>query len=238
MFKKLFCPAVLFPVMAFASIPEALVDLPLNEGDLKAIQDVSPAKAAVKIANPEFISWVDGPQGKALAFSNADGRVKRGCVLVKIPARLDIAKGVSFACTFRTGKQFAPRRIYPLFRYADGHEKTAGIFIFCSWNMVWARIGSSGKHTDVRTKTTMESIKPDTWYRLVVTSDGKTVAIYLNGKLAASGKATPQKPKTPYLQIGSTGDIYGYGFNGVISQVKVFDRALNAEEITAMQQED
>ena len=239
MFKNLLSAAVLFPVMAFAAAPEALIDLPLNDGDLKAIQDVSQSKAAVRIENPEFISWVEGPQGKALAFANADGPVKRGRVLVKIPAKLNIAKGFSFACSFKTPNKFARKRIYPLFRYSDAHEKSNGIFIFCFYHKIWVRTGVDSKQSDLVTNSAKTPLQASTWYRLVVTYDGKTLSTWLDGKLAATKEVQLQKPKKmSSSMLGSTGDKYGYGFDGVLSQVKIFDRALTPDEVTALQTEE
>ena len=236
MFKNLLYSAALFPVMAIAAVPEALIDLPLNDGDLKAIQDVSPSKVAVRIENPEFISWVEGPQGKALAFTNADGPVKRGRVLVKIPAKLDIAKGFSFACTFKTGKEFARKRIYPLFRYSDAHQKSNGIFIFCFYHKIFIRTGADGKQCDLVTNTAKTPLQAETWYRLVVTYNGKTLTTWLDGKLAATQEVQLQNPKkSSFAMLGSTGDKYGYGFDGVLSQVKIFDRALTPDEVTSLQ---
>ena len=237
--KNLVCAVLLLNVLTLAAAPEALVDLPLNEGDLKAIQDAAPAKTAVKLENPEFLVWADGPQGKALAFNNADGKVKRGRVMFKIPAQLDVAKGFSFACTFKTGKELLPKRIYPLLRYADAHQKSNGVFIFCFYRMIFVRTGVDGKQYEVRTNAAKTPLKADTWYRLVVTHDGTAVRIYVNGTLAAAGEAPTQKPKIhSFGMLGSTGDIYGYGFDGVLSQVKLFDRALTADEVTAMQTEE
>ena len=238
MFKILLYSAALFPVMAFAA-PEALVDLPLNEGDLKAIQDVSPANAEIKIENPEFISWADGPQGKALSFANADGPVKRGRVLVKMPAQLDIAKGFSFACTFKTGKEFALKRVYPLFRYSDAHEKSSGVFIFCFYHRIYVRTGVDGVQSELSTSTARTPLQADTWYRLVVTYDGTTLSTWLNGQLVASREAQIQKPKiNAFAMLGSTADKWGYGFNGLLAQVKIFDRALTPDEVTAIQMEE
>lgn len=238
MWKKLVCAATLLNVMVLVAAPAALIELPLDEGDFAKIADASAGKNPVQVLNQEFLKWTPGPQGQALEFNNADGKSLRGVVRVKMPATLDVTAGWTFSCVFKTGNDFIKKRIYPLMYFADGPSKKPGVFIFCSWNTIWVRCGKDGAHTDIRSKSSGESIKPDTWYRLVVTFDGKIVTVYQNGKVAASGEALPQKPKTPQLKIGSTGDGYGYGWNGVIAQVKVFDRALTPEEVTALQQED
>ncbi|MBQ6596437.1 MAG: LamG domain-containing protein [Lentisphaeria bacterium] len=238
MWKKVICTAAMLNAMVLVAAPEAVAELPLDEGDFAKIADVSAGKNQVQVLNREFLKWTQGPQGQALEFNNADGKSKRGAVRVKMPPALDITAGWSLSCVFKTGKDFVKKRIYPLMYFADGPAKKPGIFVFCSWNTIWTRCGTNGAHTDIRSKSSAESIKADTWYRLVVTFDGKTVRVYQNGKLAAAGEAVLQKPRTALLKIGSTGDGYGYGWNGVISQVKVFNRVLTAEEVTALQQED
>jgi len=239
MFKCVFYSVVLLAVSTLFAMQEPLVELPLNEGDLKAIQDVSSTNATIRIENPEFLSWVDGPSGKAVAFANADGKVKRGRILVKMPATLNISKGFSFTCSFKTGKELLTKRIYPFFRFSDAHQKSNGVFIFCFYRMIYVRTGVDGKQDDMTTNASKTPLKADTWYRLAVTYDGKTLSTYLDGKLAASKEVQLQMPKkNSFAMFGSTGDIYGYGFDGVLSQVKIFDRALSSDEVTAMQAEE
>ena len=105
--------------------------------------------------------------------------------------------------------------------------------------MVWVRMGCDEKRYDLTSNTSDEGILPNRWYRLAVTFDGKTLNIYLNGRLAASKEAAAKQPRSyNHILIGSTGDGYGYGFDGVITQVRMFDCALTPDKITSLQLEE
>ena len=196
----------------------------------------APGKAKVNVVYPELMQWVEGADGQALQFSSPAGKVKRGRIMVKMPASVDISKAFSIAYTFKTSKDFAKKRVHALFRFADGHERSKGILIFCFYDMLYLRAGGDGKQADMTTNTAVTPIKADTWYKAVMTYDGKTAKTYVNGKLAASMDMKVQKPEQhSYLWIGASGDEYGYGFCGIISQFKLFDRALTEAEVTELQ---
>jgi hypothetical protein len=77
------------------------------------------------------------------------------------------------------------------------------------------------------------TIQPDTWYHGVVTHDGSTLRLYMNGQLDASS------PKTLNTVLDGNGLTIGYRngsslWEGLIDEVQVFDRALSAEEIAAI----
>jgi hypothetical protein len=75
------------------------------------------------------------------------------------------------------------------------------------------------------------------WHNVIGTFDGATVRLYVDGKEVGSG--TPDTspisyglPTTSDLVVGNYPScVGGLGFNGAIDEVKVFDRALPAQEI-------
>lgn len=76
-------------------------------------------------------------------------------------------------------------------------------------------------------------IKTNQWYSLVYTYDGTYSTLYINGvivrKVAQSAAFTPN---TTPLFIGRAGDTnYPYFFKGVIDEIRIYKRALNANEI-------
>ena len=88
------------------------------------------------------------------------------------------------------------------------------------------------------------SISPDAgtgiwdgnWHNVVGTFDGSAVRLYVDGKEVGSG--TPDTDAVPYnllngtdLEIGNYGGCSGLGYSGKIDEVKVFNRALGAQEI-------
>jgi len=77
------------------------------------------------------------------------------------------------------------------------------------------------------------ALAANTWTHLAATYDGSTLKLYVNGTLASSlarsgSMATSANP----LQIGGD-NIFGQHFGGIIDEVRVYNRALSAADITA-----
>ncbi|MGC8981520.1 MAG: LamG-like jellyroll fold domain-containing protein [Minisyncoccia bacterium] len=74
----------------------------------------------------------------------------------------------------------------------------------------------------------------NTWYFLVFTWDGTYLRLYVNGKLAKSGTQTitPRISNNPF-RIGPWGTITNT-IDGLIDEVRVYNRALSAEEIKVL----
>ena len=76
------------------------------------------------------------------------------------------------------------------------------------------------------------------WYHIVITSDGSTVNAYLNGSLQGSssqggGLIAPDA----ILSIGSMNVSGGKYHNGEIDQIRIFNKALSAGEVTTLYNE-
>jgi methionine-rich copper-binding protein CopC len=73
----------------------------------------------------------------------------------------------------------------------------------------------------------------NTWSHLALTDDGTTLALYVNGRLVGS-RSVPGAltTSTGALRIGGN-SIYGDYFNGLIDEVRVYNRALNPGEIVS-----
>jgi hypothetical protein len=83
--------------------------------------------------------------------------------------------------------------------------------------------------------TTVLSYNDGKWYNVTVTNDG-TIRIYINGVFVVSGNDTivNSTSNSNSLWIGSNGNNGGYTgayFNGNISNVQVYNRALSATEV-------
>ena len=238
--------ALLFSAMmslafaASAQLPAPVVDLKCNAGDFAALQDISANKCKVVLQNQDLMDWSDGPAGKTLTFKkeNIASKQKRAGVGIRIPATVDFSKGFTWLINFKTSADYKYKTRYQLLHFAQGVDKLTGASLFIYWRGIRLRCGTESK-TDIVSNAAAMPIRPDTWYELAVTYDGKKAAIYLNGKLAAEANeaAIPMpKMKTPTLQVGGTGPTgAGYGFDGVISKVQLYDRALTADEIADME---
>jgi hypothetical protein len=77
------------------------------------------------------------------------------------------------------------------------------------------------------------ALAPNTWSHLAATYDGATFRLYVNGSLISSQAATGVMATSANpLQIGGN-VIWGEYFNGLIDEVRVYNRALAASEIQA-----
>ena len=76
----------------------------------------------------------------------------------------------------------------------------------------------------------------DTWYYVVNSWDGTTARVYVNGverkQYALSSDNFSNKPAAT-TRIGASGDGTGYLFKGAIDEVRIYNRALTAEEVLA-----
>ncbi len=74
------------------------------------------------------------------------------------------------------------------------------------------------------------------WYCLTFTYDGSIAKFYINGTLQSSrNTSSPYQPSTEDLYFGTLGDpLFPYWFNGVMDEIRIYNRALSQEEVTAI----
>ena len=79
-------------------------------------------------------------------------------------------------------------------------------------------------------------INPDHWYSLVYTFDGIYSKLYVNGMLVSKViKSTTFNPNENPLYIGRNEDPNApYYFNGVIDEVRIYKKALSANQVLAL----
>ena len=83
------------------------------------------------------------------------------------------------------------------------------------------------------------SIEKNKWYNAVMMYDGDYLYLYLNGNLINKIPANLSYDNQSQLLVGGAGDgpnpggIYG-GFNGMIDDLRIYDRVLSEEEISAL----
>lgn len=74
------------------------------------------------------------------------------------------------------------------------------------------------------------------WYHLAVTNTGNTVTLYVDGKQVARNTLTLNTQiGTPFTLGRGMGNYYGGGrLNGLLDEVRVFNRALSASEVESL----
>src|SRR3989344_880791 len=69
------------------------------------------------------------------------------------------------------------------------------------------------------------------WYFISATFDGTDLIVYINGENKGSRTATNSANQNDYAAIGMAHAAGGYYFNGLIDEVRIYNRALSAEEM-------
>ncbi|MBP7053835.1 MAG: LamG domain-containing protein [Phycisphaerae bacterium] len=81
---------------------------------------------------------------------------------------------------------------------------------------------------------TGKTLEVGQWTHLAVTFDGTTGKVYFNGEVALEGAFSFGEDKTAPMQIGASVDGGGNPFNGALDDVRIYDKALSADEVKAM----
>ena len=145
--------------------------------------------------------------------------------LMTLDAWVRPASTTNFVRVFSKDDFLGSRRDYVLQISPDG---------FIEFGIFW----SPGARTLLTTPP--GTVVVDEWQHLAATYDGQSMRIYYNGDLVAEQAETrvPADTDTPLL-IGEfrAGNLYGNShapFDGLIDEVEIFNRALDASEIQAI----
>ena len=118
-------------------------------------------------------------------------------------------------------------------QYGYGADKINGFSLFLFWKAFHCRYGADAK-TTVATNAKANLIKPDTWYDIAMTYNGKNITLYLNGKVVKSAPAVIPEIKNTFT-IGATASRGGgYAFKGLVKNMKLYEKALAPEEIAEL----
>ncbi len=185
-----------------------------DEGKGDVVKDTSGNDNHGKlIRNPK---WVDGKFGKALLFDGAQ-RQK-----VEIP-HSDSFATITDAVTIEAWVN--PANFNQWVSLGVKGDITYGMFINPA---AFVRIHYSGGNT---LDTPGNAIKANEWTHVVGTYDGKTVRIYLNGKMSAEKNAGDKIPaNNATFVIGGTQESRDW-YTGMIDEVKLYNRGLTEAEI-------
>lgn len=114
-----------------------------------------------------------------------------------------------------------------------------GFEIIWSWRYLVFRMGlGAGKKVFVL-KSKEPILSANAWTNVAVSCDKKKASIYINGKLIAEGTLPPEDDFVPADGVGTAFTIghfptpfEAYKFVGLIDELRIFNRALSADEIT------
>ncbi len=114
------------------------------------------------------------------------------------------------------------------------NQKAAGYRISISWRAAFGELGF-GDPEGVRISTPGFSVEPKHWVHVALTFDGTDMILYLNA-VEAARKHFPEKRRIrPFpgrdLTIGKYYWHDAYPFEGLLADVRIYDRALTPEQV-------
>jgi hypothetical protein len=114
---------------------------------------------------------------------------------------------------------------------ADRRDLTTGYFIRLnqSGNVQFIIPAAGDPDPEVRTA---DAVAVDAWTHVAAVFDGASMKVYFNGKpsRAVNSTVVPRSSKAP-LQIGMAGGEGPHFFTGELDDVRIYNRALTADEI-------
>ena len=172
-------------------------------------------------------TWVDGKYGKALSFDGVDDYVE-----VPHSTSLDITDEITIEAWFRAIDVSGNPFILAHGESFDTDKFQYSLYIESGILKSWFE-ESDDSDNQVKGSNTLATNK---WYQgaVVRTSDGYFI-LYLNGKVEGSISTNKKPPSISHsLTMGlrtNSPNVYQDYFNGIIDEVRIYNRALTTEEI-------
>ena len=187
-----------------------------DEGNGKTAADVTGNGHDGKFAGAP--KWVDGKFGTALEFDGVADHV-----VVKDNDALDIQENITLMAWFSPNDALTSRRLM---------VKNNSIFIIFDFGDTNS-IDFLVKPDNTFAESTTTNWKIGQWYHFAGTFDGKTMKVYVNGKL--EGETPNNVPITPSdLDLWIGGDDFGRPtdfFPGKIDEVRLYEKTLSGADI-------
>lgn len=182
-------------------------------------------------------TWVDGIEGKALMFDGDDYvQVLQSTSLDSINQEITIIAWVKTPITGR-------HTILARWLCGTGVNERAYEFDIQPDGKLQFGLCGDGSYVNSVWLESNGAISPNTWTHVAATSDGTTMKIYINGEQDLNTVTAPVgiHISAGNLHIGqwlySSPDNWITPFNGTIDEVRIYSRALSADEIKVNYQE-
>ena len=182
-------------------------------------------------ADAEDPTWACVTGGNALEFDGTDD-------YVDIPPIGDGYSAITVSAWMKA-KTFASENYNPIVARDEAGGTLNDVFALMARDAVVGneasfRIYVGAGNTKVTARSSI-SLSTDTWYHLVGTYDGAAVRVYLDGiekgNTAQSGTLSTEATR---IALGRFSNNDYVNFDGLIDEVRIYDRALSPAEITAL----
>lgn len=213
--------AVVFPVNAFA-LSGSVIELGLNEGTGSSIADSSPSGNNGTITGA---TWnTQGKYGSALSFDGVNDLAS-----IADSSSLDLTNGMTLEAWVKPASVLTNYRTIILKERPNGAAYT--LYGNSNTNRPMGEIAkSNGSIVDVKGTTQLPA---NTWSHIATTYNGSQFKFFLNGVQVATKNTTGNLfVSASPLKLGGNSIWNDEFFNGMIDEVRVYNRALTAAEIT------
>lgn len=196
-----------------------------DEGSGTTATDASGSGNTGSLSGPTWVA--QGRRGSALSFDGTNDRV-----IVPDSNSLDVTSGVTMMAWVKPasldtvwGNVIFKQRgtvgfAYALYSSGDEGDTHAGS------PSAWVRTGSSDKGVSAG-----HALRTDRWTHIAATYQASSFRFYVNGKLDVTATVSGTIPTTTQaLSIGGNA-IWGDWFDGLIDEVRVYNRRLSASEV-------
>lgn len=211
-----------FDVLPPAAPPGLVAEYGFDQGAGSTVTDSSGRGNTGTATNTAWST--SGRFGSALSFNGSSSRV-----VVPDAASLDLTTGMTLEAWVNPASTSGWRTL------ALKEVTSPGDLAYGLYSAEPGR--GPGAYLGAGTQTT-STVRPaplpaNTWSHVATTFDGSTLRLYVDGALAGSqSRSAPIPTSTGPLAIGGNA-IWGEWFSGRIDEVRVYNRALSAAEITA-----
>jgi hypothetical protein len=207
-----------------------------NSGEHQTISDYDQASdtitvdtaftSAIDNTSTYIVGWGQGKYGSGLQFDGANDYVNCGK-----NASLNITNAITISAWVKSNNNSPPDKAV-VSRFSDSNNR---FYITNQNNFQWY-IRKLGTFYGIQTTT----VQTDIWYHIVFLTDGTNMYSYLNGVNVTtaidgfnSNVGSLPDLSSADLLIGSDTPAGGYYFNGSIDSVRIYNRALDADEVKA-----
>ncbi|MEQ9411184.1 MAG: DUF1553 domain-containing protein [Fuerstiella sp.] len=206
---------------------DMVVHVPLDEGQDRVVSDLADPNRQGNLNGPA--TWADGKFGRAFECNG------RNFVDLGEAGDFDGSHGFSYGAWIKPAGAGSGA---PLARMNNSNSYR-GYDLHLSGGVIEPHIISSWPADAIKVRT-KEKLKPDTWQHVFVTYDGSKkaagVKIYVDGKpwdwtIEQDGLKSTIRSKGPFYLGRRNG---GSQYNGLIDDVRVYDRALAPSEVAAV----
>ncbi|MFG1705508.1 LamG-like jellyroll fold domain-containing protein [Nonomuraea sp. M3C6] len=189
----------------------------MNEGTGTTVTDSSGKSNTGTLTNAAWSN--SGKYGKALSFNGSNAYVN-----IPDSTTLRLTTGMTLEAWLNPATATG-------YRTALIKQHSSGVAY-----ALWANADNNRPYTEIVTTTDQglpgtAGLPLNTWTHLTATYDGTTLRLYTNGTQTAQKTVTGTiRSDTQALRIGGS-SLWGEYFNGLIDDVRVYNRALTATEI-------